>query len=129
MKTEFWIRVNWKELKSSRLRAFTVVESIVGMILIVLSFAAAMMIFMQIITGNRIEAKTKANIILAKTLDDIKTNQFFLDGDMEVDGIRIEKRINNYPQVQNAILIHLKAISPTDQKITEIKEILYMPPQ
>lgn len=111
----------------NRLEAFTIVESITAMVIILVSFGIGISIYLNIVSSDQLQASNLAFITLEQALDDTKKNNLFIDGSFEVNGLTIQKKIESYKLISNTYLITLKAFNQSNQTLSEIKEIIYLP--
>ncbi|MFK8103064.1 MAG: hypothetical protein AB8G15_11085 [Saprospiraceae bacterium] len=108
-----------------RLVATTIIESMVAMVIIVLSFGVGMMIYMNVIGGDQLIAKTKADILLQEELVQTKKMKRLYDETKRVEGMILAKEVTPYLDQENAFVVVVKAIDPAGVTIREIKEVIY----
>lgn len=121
LKTDL-IKVLQKELP-----AVSIVESMVAMVLIILSFGAGMAIFLQVMTTDKISSKTKARVLLNRVLAETKYTATFIDETIEESGLTIEKKILPNAFATDTYIISLRALDPKYQQLVEVREIIYWP--
>lgn len=112
-----------------KLQAFTIVESMMAMVVIMISFTAGMTIHLTVLEGDAFPLKTKANNALNLAYEATKKEQRFLDETFNQNGLMIEKKILPYNAYQgvfeqeNIYQVSLKAYSP-DEKLVAAQEHL-----
>jgi len=118
-----------KIIKASQktLPAVSIVESMVAMVMIILSFGAGMSIFLQVMTTDRVTSKTKARVLLNQVMADTKYAATFIDETLEESGLLIEKKIVPHAFAADTYIISLQALDPQYEQLVEIREIIYLP--
>lgn len=112
-----------------KLQAFTIVESMMAMVIIMISFTAGMTIYLTALQGDAFPLKTKAKNALNIAYQNTKKEQRFLDETFNQNGLIIEKKVLPYEAYQsvleqeNMYQISLKAYSP-DEKLIASEEHL-----
>ena len=112
-------------LKSLRLKATTIIESMVAMVIIVVSFGIAMMIYMNVLSTDQLSPQTKADILLQEEMVETKKNRRFFKETKEIDGILLEKEVLPYPGSPDAYVIVLTMRDAKGKIIREVREIVY----
>ncbi len=112
----------------ARLKATTLIEPIVAMLVILISVMAAMMIYMNVLTNERIESRSKTQLVLCKLLEDAKRYQQVSEEIIAFPGWTVEKTAAAYQGYPDAYLLHLKAYDGRDRLIGELKEVVYFSP-
>ena len=116
-----------KALRMKKLKAISVVESMVAMVLIVLSFGAGMALFLQVMTTDRLTSHTRARVVLQQVMVETKQTQRYLNETLELEGLTIEKKIETYPAGTDTYVLHLQAMDSKYEQLVHIREILYLP--
>lgn len=112
-----------------KLQAFTIVESMMAMVIIMISFTAGMTIYLTVLQGDAFPLKTKAKNALNIAYETTKKEQRFLDENFTQNGLMIEKKVVPYKAYQgilkqeNIYQVSLKAYSP-DEKLVAVQEHL-----
>lgn len=114
-------------LLTTKLTAHSIVEAMVAMIIIMLSFGIGMSIYMNILTSDMTIGKANANIILNEFLEKTKLEKTFVNQTFNTKSGVIEKSLKQYKNSQNSYLLELKYFDHKRQFIHGIKEILYLP--
>ena len=107
------------------MRASTILEVIISMVVIVLVFGIAMVIFANVTRTSLSVKKTMALAILNHLMAIAETNQQNITQTMTVDDFRIEQEVKPYGDNANLIDIHLTAYDQNQQKVAELEKILY----
>ncbi|HOU69131.1 MAG TPA: hypothetical protein PKW49_11260 [Paludibacteraceae bacterium] len=105
-------------LKNKRLSAFTLIEAVTSMIIIMACFSISTMIYLNIIKSDNRVYRSEAFLIVNQWKEETLKNRQFFDQDQEVDGIIFSRTFENY---QNEQKLKLMRIEARDQK----KRVLY----
>jgi hypothetical protein len=109
---------------NARVRASTLLEVIVSMVIIVLVFSIAMMIYSNVTRLSLSAKKIRAAALLEKAMNDAEhtigtTNRSFTLGDL-----RIEQETKSYGGADNLTEIHLTAFDENQEKVAEMQKII-----
>lgn len=92
-------------LLKTRLKAATLIESLVAMVIIVVCFSVATMIYVNVINSDKQRMGLKAMQLLDKEVQQLKNEKNFLDEEKKVNGWIVKKTLQKYAQTDN--LYHL----------------------
>lgn len=113
-----------------KLQAFTIVESMMALVIIMISFTAGMTIYLTILEGDAFPLKTKANNALDIAYKKTKQEQRFLDERFNQDGLFIEKKVSPYKAYQgvlkqeNIYQVSLKAYSANEKLVAAQEHLI-----
>lgn len=110
---------------SKKLKATTLIEVLVAMIIILLSFGTGMMIYNNILNSDNGYEKMKSRLILNEIAIETKKEKTFFDEIKEEETFTIHKSIEQYKDKKNLSLLHLKAFNKQGRLIAEKKELIY----
>lgn len=79
-----------------RLQASTLLESLISMVLIVVCFSTAVMIYVSVLDNDKQRIKLKALLILDREAIQIKKEKNFLDTEKIIDDCEIKKTVVRY---------------------------------
>jgi hypothetical protein len=111
------------KILKTKLAAFTIVESIAAMIIIMISFSVVIMVYLNLLQTDAFPLKTKANNILNTVWIEIQQESLYLDQITYIDGFQIKKEVKPYNNTNNALgsttlyQVILSAFSPNQEKI------------
>lgn len=91
----------------SKIKAFSIIETIVAMILLTITFAVAMSTFDFISNTNSMEIKVNAQLSIKTILAETIRDKTFYDETIERNGFVIEKKVQTYEKMEQANIIHL----------------------
>jgi Tfp pilus assembly protein PilE len=107
---------------NGRVRASTIMEVIVSMVIIIVVFGIAMMIYSNVLRLSLSGKKMRAQAILNETMVKAERNTENTKQTFTIDDFRIEQEIKSY---NNATDIHLTAFDENQQKIAEMEKVIY----
>ncbi|MBD1363817.1 hypothetical protein IDJ77_08335 [Mucilaginibacter sp. ZT4R22] len=117
-------------MASKKLRLFlagsTLVEVLIAMIVIVVVFSMAMVIFSNVTRSAPSIIKVRAQKVLDKVLDETEQNKIFTPGNKsyELDGFTIEESVMPYDGNNSLYQITLTASANSRDSIMTIKKIV-----
>ena len=101
---------------NQKLKAATLIESLIAMIIIVMSLAIGTMIYANVLASDKQRIQLKAMFILNNEAQQTKTEKTFLDSEKKLDDWNIKKTVNRYDQTENLYRLTV-SISDKDGKI------------
>lgn len=110
---------------NARVDASTILEVIVSMVVIVVVFGIAMMIYSNVLRTSVSAKKIRAQAILTQTMQKIEDNPEIVTQSLTIDDFRIEQEIKPYSTNNNLTEIHLTAYDQNQQKIAELEKVIY----
>jgi len=113
-------KVNIKKV----VRASTILEVVIAMVLIVVVFSVAMMIFANVTSSSLSVKKIRAQAVLHEAMLNAEKNRDTVSQSLNVDDFRIEQEIKSYNNVSYLFDIHLTAYDNNQQKITELEKVI-----
>ncbi|MDB5008617.1 MAG: hypothetical protein JWP45_3010 [Mucilaginibacter sp.] len=107
-----------------KLRASTILEVIVSMVIIVIVFGIAMMIYTNVLRLSLSAKKLRAQALLEETLFTAEHNATNTTQTFNIDDFRIEQEVKPYVQNSSLTDIHLTAYDQNQQKIAELEKVI-----
>ena len=106
-----------------KLEASTILEVVIAMVLIVLVFGTAMMMYTNVVNSSLSVKKIRAQSILVATM--LKAEQTGANSNQTytIDDFRIEQEIKLYNSNARLYDIHLTAYDLNQQKIAELEKV------
>ena len=111
-------------LINSKLQASTLIESLIAMIIIVLSIGISAMIYSSILSSDKEFIKLKANKLIDAECVKTKTQQLFVDSEVKIDEFVIEKKISLYNDTENLYQISFMATDVNGNTIAIRNELI-----
>ncbi len=79
-----------------KLKAYTLIETIISMVIIMLVFSVAMMIFINVVKTDRIIERTDIFFKMNEIIHESKTHQEYINYTFEFENFIIERTISRY---------------------------------
>jgi hypothetical protein len=108
----------------AKLKAATILESMVAMTIIVVCLGIGTMIFVNILNNDRDRLSLKATLLLNNESLKTKKEKFFIDGEEKEEGFTIKKTFVKYSETENLLQMSLKAFDENGKLIIERKELI-----
>jgi Tfp pilus assembly protein PilV len=107
-----------------KVNASTILEVVIAMVMIILVFGMAMMIYTNVLRMSLSVKKLKAQAILQETL--LKDGQANNNATQSftIDDFRIEQEVTNYNNDSGLTDIHLTAYDGNGQKMAELQKVI-----
>jgi Tfp pilus assembly protein PilV len=108
----------------AKVQASTILEVVIAMVLIIVVFGIAMMIYTNVLSSSLSVKKIKAQAVLQQTL--IKTEQLkgITSQSITVDDFRVEQEVKPYNGSKLLNDIHLTAYDANQRKIAELEKVI-----
>ena len=111
-------------LLTKKIKGSTLIEVLVAMIIVMVSFGIAMAIFMNISSSGNHAQQLKAQLLLNKAAIRTKAENSFIDEISEGESIIINKTVTSYNGIPGLNLLLLQAFDINGKKIAERKELV-----
>ncbi|MBB3058139.1 hypothetical protein [Mucilaginibacter gotjawali] len=108
----------------AEVKASTILEVVIAMVLIVVVFSIAMMIFANVTSSSLSVKKIRAQAVLHEALLDAEKSISPTSQSLNVDDFRIEQEVKPYNQMSQLYDIHLTAYDGNQQKVTELEKVI-----
>jgi uncharacterized membrane protein len=112
------------ERSFSRLQGYVLVESVFSMVVIMICFGIAMMIFSTVIGSSGNSLHTLARIRIRTEAQKCKTENRFIDEDISFEEYTIHLRIRPYAHTEHLHELELKAVTPEGKLLAEYHELI-----
>jgi Tfp pilus assembly protein PilE len=113
---------------NGRVKASTVLEVIISMIIIVVVFGIAMMIYTNVLRLSLSAKKIRAQALLQETMLNAERNTGNTNQSLTVDDFRIEQEVTPYNSESNLTAIHLTVYDQNQQKVAELQKVIINQP-
>ena len=113
-------RLQWSE----QLKASTLVETIVAMVIIVIAFGTAMLLYMQVTNSEQLLSRSRAHVLLQQLAEESKVQKHFETVNFEHRGLQIKKQCQAYPDYPGTLLLSLEAFTPKGELLATYREIV-----
>lgn len=108
----------------TKLKASTILESIIAMVIISAVFSISMMTVERVMNSYRVALDYRVHMALLEVATSTKTTHQFLDRSIDSTDFRIEQSLLPYASYSDVYVLSLKAYSLSDQLIIEWKELV-----
>jgi len=115
------------KLKRS-VQASTILEVVVSMVIIVVAFGIAMMIYTNVTRMSLSAKKIRAQMLLQETMLIAEHTSANVTQTINKDDFRIEKEVKPYHEDAVLTDIHLTAYDQNQQKVAELRKIIINQP-
>jgi type II secretory pathway pseudopilin PulG len=107
-----------------RIKAFTLVESLVAMVLVVFSMGFATVVYVNVVDSDRQLKQQRAILILDKYALETKEEKQFIDDLIKLDDYYIEKTLEKYANTENLYLFKLVLLDLNKNRIYSRSELI-----
>ena len=114
-------------LPGRELRAATLIESLIAMVIVMISFSAALMIYVNISKSDNNRQKLRAYLLLNEAAIETKANNAFYDEEIQSETMVIRKSVKSYNPAysgENPKILLLEAYDKSGKKIADRKELV-----
>lgn len=111
-------------LLTKKVKASTLIEVMVALIIVMISFGIAMAIYVNVTHSDNQTQKLKAQLLLNETAIKTTNENSFIDEKTEMDGISVIKTVSSYEGTPGLHLLFLEAFDVNAKKIAERKELV-----
>lgn len=113
-----------KLILKSQVNASTVLEVVVSMVIIVLVFGTAMMIYGNVMRMSLPAQKLRAQAVLAQTMKAIQEAAATQDAKSLIAGFTVERTVKPYDGNAKLLEVDLKAYDENNQLLAELNQLI-----
>jgi len=113
-----------KSLVSAKLPGATLLESLVAMVIVLLSFGIALMIYVNVANSNNSPRRLNAYLALTEALVETIEDSAFTDEELKKETLTIVKTVQPYGRSKTLIEIHLEARDLNGQVVAVLSKIV-----
>jgi hypothetical protein len=107
------------------LRAYVLLESVFAMIILMICFGIAMMIYENVVNHSQSQLALLARYRIQTEATLAKSEKLFLGETKEYDEFRIEKKVTAYQDETDVFEMELKAIAPNGKLLYDYHELIH----
>ena len=107
-----------------QLKAGTLMESIVAMIILVLVFFSATTIYSNVLASDKQRMELKGILILNREAIQTKVEKSFLDAEKQIGELTIKKTVEKYEQTENLYKLALSLVDKSGNIIARRNELI-----
>jgi hypothetical protein len=105
-------------------KGFTLIETIVALVLTMVCVGIAFTIILNIERSGNNFKKIQAHLFLLKELNKVKTEKKYLDENIQLDNMRIEKTFTQYENFDKLYEMDLSVFDSEGKRLDEIKQLI-----
>jgi len=109
---------------NGKLKASTLIESLVAMVIIITCLGVSSMIYSNVLNSDNQRTQLKAMLILSEEAIATKTEKSLLDSEKQIGDWTIKKTVESYPQSENVFKLSLTAINKSGKIIAIRNELI-----
>jgi len=109
---------------NTKVQSSTIMEVLISMVIIVVVFGIAMMIYANVTQSSLSVKKLKAEAVLNEYLQSAEKSTGNVTQSFSVDSLRIELTIKDYNSEKKLVEIDLAAYDLDQQKVVELHEVI-----
>jgi Tfp pilus assembly protein PilV len=106
-----------------KIKAFSIIESMVAMVIVVLMFSLSAMVIANVASTGISREKQDAYMLVQEMRNETFNGQRYLDEYTEAKGITIEKTILDYSRTENLKVLLITA-TKNEKQLFESKELI-----
>ncbi len=111
----------------AKLKAATLVESIVAMVIISIVFSAGLMVVEMVINSNRSAFRYRVNLALQEMANETKLQNRYIDEQIDSADYRVVKQILPYQNRQHIFVLSLTAFDLDNERVMGHRELVFLP--
>lgn len=112
---------------NEQLKASTLMESLIAMVIIVTCLAIGTMIYANVLASDKQRLQLKAMLILNSEALQTKSEKSFLDSEKQLDEWNIKKTVEHYEQTENLYRLTLSITDKEGKTIATRNELITTP--
>jgi Tfp pilus assembly protein PilE len=109
---------------NTKVKASTILEVLISMVIIVVVFGIAMMIYANVTQSSLSVKKIKAEAVLGEYLQNAEKSTGNATQSFTVDSLNIEQTIKSYNTEKHLVEIDLVAYDANQQKVAELHKVI-----
>lgn len=106
-----------------RLKASTLVESLIAMVILVVCLGVGTMIYTNVLSSDKERMQLHASLLADEEAIRVKSGKNYLDGEVKSGDWVLKKTVEKYEQTENLFLLAI-AVLDRDKKIVLIRREL-----
>jgi hypothetical protein len=110
-----------------KLKATTILESMVAMVIAVVCLSIGTMIFVNVMNSDRDYRSLKAGFLLNTVSAHAKSEKRFIDGEEKTGEFLVKMQFEKYGDTENLLQMTLQALDESNKLILERKELILLP--
>ncbi|HAF29361.1 MAG TPA: hypothetical protein DCG75_09980 [Bacteroidales bacterium] len=107
-----------------KLKASTLIETIIAMLIVTIAFSLALMLMLSISKNSNNSLKTKAYFLANEVLVKTKSEKTYFDQDFDYGNILIKKTVAEYENNEELFQLNISAYDVRNYKLVEQNELI-----
>lgn len=107
-----------------KVKASTLLESIVGLVIILTAFSIALMIYLNVLSSSRNWSKLEGKLILDKEAIEVSMSDIHIDDELKTGSYRVEKKFLTYRNNPKLMHLQLRLLGANNKVITVQDQII-----
>lgn len=109
---------------NQKIKAATLMESLIAMVIIVLCLGVGTMIYTNVLNSDKQRLQLKAIGALNRLAEQVKAEKNYLDSEAQLNGWNIKKTVNKYNQTENLYQLSITAFDTAGHFIAIRNELI-----
>ena len=111
---------------NTRVKASSLIESLIAMVIIVVCFSIAVMIYVSIMDSDQQRKKMKAILWMNEEVIKIKRSANYIDNEINAKGWTLKKTVEQFEGTENVFVISLAVKDKEGETIAKRNELIPM---
>lgn len=107
-----------------KFRGSTLIETLVAMVIVVISFGSGMMVYLNVSGNSSTSKKSDACLVLQEVYHETMLQEDFFDENTETKGLTVEKKIEDYEGSDNLFVLRISVFSGEHKLLVDYREII-----
>ena len=108
----------------AKLKASTLIEVIVSLVIITSIMTLALMTYVNIISSEDLHRKTEASLYVQNIMQDIKKEHLYVDDLIEHNNITYQVSFTPYDETKKLLMVEIVAVSTKNKELALWRELL-----
>ena len=113
-----------RKLMGTKVAASTILEVIIAMVIIILVFGIAMMIYANVLRMSLSVKKIQAQAVLKEILFSAEKTNSYTSQSVTIGDFRVEEEVKSFGGDTTLREIHLTAFDSNQQQVTELQKVI-----
>lgn len=114
-------------LLNAKVKAATLMEAMVAMVIVMICFGIASMIYVNVLNADRNSILISAHLTMATLAEKTKESNTFLDEKIVGERLAIQKAVEPYQAIPGLFLVKYTAADKEGKIVAEYKELVLQP--
>lgn len=111
-------------LLRKKITASTLIESLIAMVVVMISFGVATTIYLNVMGAGKEQQKLKSRLIVEQLAFEAKKKHLFIDEKLSVGGFVVEKKVSHYKGKDNLVCLQFIVLDGNEKVMTRYNELI-----